>query len=678
MKKTLSILLLMFIVFSSTGQQKKRDRVKRKYRNTETVAQNFPQAFLRGKVRDQDDILLPGAHVTIVDTEMGVHANENGEYFFYGLSSGITRIQVSFVGFITKSVDFQLQTGQNYLNFSLDENIINLDAISVTSQKREQQILDVPITMNAIDASFLEENNISELEQLSEFVPGMQIRMQGTNRPSFVIRGLTSDEISPAAQPRVSVFYNNVPINRASGAAVELFDMQQIEILKGPQGTLFGRGAQIGAIHYISNKPSNDYNGSLTAGIGNFNRKEVNGAINIPVIKNKLMVRAAGIYDYNDGYIKNTFGGNLNGQNTVAGRFSIRFIPTFNNRIDLVLNYQKDDNPGLGFMSMTYPNSEGNTNPFDYKTSLEQGDNLSTKKDIFDATLTMKHFNNENNFWTSTSSYREIGAFSRWDGDGTAATAIDMSEDIDAWQFYQELRYNFSRNNKLNGSFGGSYWLENASQNYWFSTNEQDMFHLIFNTGSLVGSDGQPIPITNIPPYPELGDLGGIPLATNHQEENWSNAKNQALEGFIDFNYQLLQKLSATVGVRVIAERFKLSNRAQMAGKNPSTLGLLTGNYPNLLFAENAGKEMKETSLAFTYRGGLKYAFNEKTNAFVTYSKGRRPKVIQFTSTGEEQVLDAEILNNYELVLKPLSSNKSGLMPAFFITNTRIFKLRHG
>ena len=194
---------------------------------------------------------------------------------------------------------------------------------------------------------------------LSEFVPGLQIRMQGTDRPGFVIRGLTSDEVSPAAQPRISVFYNNVPISRANGAAVELFDMQQVDVLKGPQGTLFGRGAEIGAINYISKKPSSDFNGFVTAGIGNFNQKELNGAINIPVIKNKLLVRVAGIYDYQDGYIRNTFGGSLNGKNTMAGRFSASYLPTASNKIDFVLNYQKDDNPGLGFMSMNYPNTEG-------------------------------------------------------------------------------------------------------------------------------------------------------------------------------------------------------------------------------------------------------------------------------------------------------------------------------
>ncbi len=493
---------------------------------------------------------------------------------------------------------------------------------------------------------------LHELDELSEFVPGLQIRMQGVDRPSFVIRGLTSDEVSPAAQPRISVFYNNVPVSRANGAAMELFDMQQVDVLKGPQGTLFGRGAEIGAINYISKKPTSNFNGYVTAGIGNFNQRELNGAINIPIIKNKLLVRVAGIYDYQDGYIRNTFGGNLNGKNTLAGRFSASYLPTIKNKIDFVLNYQKDDNPGLGFMSMNYPNTESSTNPFGYVASLEQGKNLANQRDIFDATLTVKHFFNENNYLTSISSYRKIASYSRWDGDGTAAAAIDMSEDDGAGQFFQELRYNYSIKNKLNGSIGGSYWSEKASQNYWFSPNEQNMFHLFFNTGFLVTPDGQPNPVTNLPPDPLLGPLAGLPLVTDHQEENNSNATNQALEGFADANYQLTNKLSITAGVRVINEWINLTNSAQMTGGSPSTLGFLSGNYPNLFFKPGNEKEISTTNLAFTYRGGLKYSFNENSNLFANYSKGRRPEVLQFTSAGEEQVLDAEIVNSFDLGFK--------------------------
>jgi len=633
MKQSFAVLLLVLMAFLSSAQEQRK-------------------SILVGEIRDANKNILSGARVVIVGTKYGVNTNEDGEYRFDQLESGKITIRASYVGFETRIIDYALRQGQNELNITFKKADIKLEAVTVTSQKRDQQILDVPITMNVISSRFMEDLNIDEVDELAGFVPGLQVRMQGTDRPSFVIRGLTSDEVSPTAQPRVSVFYNNVPISRITGAAVSLFDMQQVDVLKGPQGTLFGRGAQIGAIHYLSKKPTSDFNGFITAGIGNFSQKELSGAINIPVVKNKLFLRAAGLYDYQDGYIRNTFGGNLNGKNSMAGRFSASFLPGINNKIDLVVNFQKDDNPGLGFMSMNYPNAEGSKNPFDYVASLEQGKNLVTGKEIFDATLSAKHYRNENSYWTSVSSYRKVSANSRWDGDGTAAAAIDMSEEDGARQIFQEIRYNYSLKNKLNGSIGASYWNEKASQNYWFSPNEQNMVHLFLNTGYLVTPDGKPYPMTNLPPDPRLGPLAGMPLSTNHQEENKSNALNQAAEIFADGSYQLTQKLSLTGGLRISNEWFELTSTSQMTGGSPATLGAMSGNFPNLFFKPGAEKKITESSLAFTFRGGLKYVFNENTNIFAGYSKGRRPEVLQFTSAGESQVLDAEKVHSFDLGFK--------------------------
>ncbi len=632
MKFILSVFIFLLFIFPLSAQVQKNS--------------------LHGKILDSDQKALPGASIIIVDTKYGVNSNESGEYLFDQIPTGKLKVQASFVGYKAVSVDFDVQPGQNYLNLVLENNAVSLEGVTVTSQKRAQQILDVPITMSVIDSKMITDNNITELDKLSEFVPGLQIRMQGTDRPSFVIRGINSDEVSPADPPRITVFYNDVPISRQNGAAMELFDMLQVDVLKGPQGTLFGRGSEIGAINYISQKPSKNFDGYITAGIGNFKQKEIDGAINIPIIKDKLLIRAAGIYDYQDGYIKNTFGGNLSGRNTRAGRFSAAYLPTVNDNIDFVLNYQKDNNPGLGYMSMNYPNTEGSTNPYNYVTSLEQGRNLANDREIFDATLKMKHSFNENNYLTSISSIRKISTYTRWDGDGTAAPAIDMSESDGAKQFYQELRYNYSISNNLNGSIGGSYFGEKATQTYWFSSNEQNMFNLFFNTGYLVTPDGQPYPVTNLPFDPQLGSLGGLPLATDHQEEDNNYATNQTLQGFADINYRLTCKLSIIAGLRVINDWIKLTNNAQMTGGSPSTLGLLSGNYPDLFFKPSSNQEIDTKTFVITYRAGLKYELNENSALFANYGIGNRPKVPQFTSTGEKQILDAETVNSYDIGYK--------------------------
>ncbi len=652
MKQILSIILILFVVTSGFGQSKKRGKVKRKYRNTETVSKKLQPVFLRGEIYDSDKNPLPGASVTIDGTRKGVHTNSFGEFLIENLQTGKARIRISYMGYKIKTTDLILRPGENFKKIMLAEENFHIEAVTVNSQKREQQLLDVPAAITAIGATTIEQNNITELGQMSEFVPGLYIREQGANRPSFVIRGLTSDEVSPSAQPRISTYYNNVPINRASLSSVELFDMERIEVLKGPQNSLFGRGAQAGAVHFISKMPGNKTEGYITAGMGNYTQKEFRAAVNVPVIEDMLFIRAAGIYSARDGFIENTFGGTLNGKNTIAGRFSARFIPAYNHKIDLVINYQKDDTPGIAFMSKIFPNTNGVTDVFSGTASLEQGENLSTGKDFFDATLNYKYYIDEHKYWSSISSYRNGKSSARWDGDGTASAAIDMAEHAAAKQFYQEIRLNFSRNSRLNGSMGGSYWREKADQTYWFSPNEQNTFHLFFDPNYLVTPDGQPISVPTLPDIPQLGPIAGMPLPTNHQEENISVATNQSAEIFIDGTYQLAKNIFITGGVRGVYDMYKLSNEAEFTGGDPSTLGMLTGNYPNLFFKPSDIQEIRKNTFSFTGRAGLKFKINDEANVFTNYSRGRRPNVLQFTSTGEKEILDAEILNNYDFGFK--------------------------
>jgi outer membrane receptor protein involved in Fe transport len=499
------------------------------------------------------------------------------------------------------------------------------------------------------------------LGPLSEFVPGLYIREQGANRPSFVIRGLSSDEVSASAQPRVSVYSNNVPINRASGASLELFDIERVEVLKGPQNTLFGRGAQTGAVHFISKTPGNKTEGYVTAGAGNYAQKEFRVAVNVPVIEDKLFVRAAGIYSARDGYVENTFGGDLNGKNTMAGRFSARYLPAWNHKIDLVLNYQKDETPGVAFMSKQFPNINGVTDVFSGTASLEQGENLGTGKDFFDATLNYKYFVSEHTSWSSITSYRNGNSNARWDGDGTASASIDMAETSGAEQFYQEIRGNFSQNSRLIGSLGASYWWEKADQNYWFSPNEQHFASLILIQPPMpVIPNGQPMVFETLPDDPQLGQMAGMPLPTNHQEENRNAATNQSAEVFMDATYQLTRKLFINAGIRGVYDIYKLNSEAEFTGGSESVLELLIssmrgnypGNYPNLFFKPYANQEISKNTFSFTGKAGLQYKFNEYGNVFANYSRGRRPNVLQFTATGQEEIIDAEKLDNFDAGFK--------------------------
>ena len=621
--------------------------------NAKIMNENSGSLSIRGKVSDTEDHFIAGASVFVSGTTLGIHSNERGEYILSGLSSGKITLRASFLGYEAQTMDVDLQSDKE-INFILEKKIISLEAVTVTAQQREQQVLDIPITMSVISRQALESNHIHNMEQLSDFVPGMNVRVQTPHRPNIAIRGLTSDETSPTAQPRVSTYFNNVSVSRASMALTEMFDMERIEVMKGPQGTLFGRGSQIGAINFITQKPGSTLGGYVSAGFGNYAMTEIEGALNIPVIENKLLTRFAGIYSYQDGYVTNTSGGKLNGKNTFGGRFSARYMPTHDLKFDLTVNYQKDDNPGTAFMSKRFPDANGVKDIFKYEASLDEGKKWFNKRDVLGTTLDGRYYINENSYISSLTSYHTNTVDHHYDGDGTPAPAIDMAEYVDANQFSQEFRYNFSLNSRLDGFIGASYWREKVDYRFWFGPDEQYMSYLILQMPQYLinenGSLGYPMP--TLPDMPSLGPLAGMPLPTNHQEENNSGAINQSTDLFMDATFKLLPKLSLTAGIRGMYESFKATRKTEAIGTVPSTLGFLTGAYPNLFLSLTPYAEITDNFLSLTYRANLKYDISNFSNVYLGYAKGHRPKILQFTSAGEKEILNAENVHSFDAGFK--------------------------
>src|SRR5687768_936450 len=168
------------------------------------------------------------------------------------------------------------------------EEIVQLDRLNVTAQKRVQSISDVPVPITAYTGSFLEQAGINDYKSFAPLVPGLFIQEQSPNNPGINMRGITTDSGDPRSETRISIFQDGVSISRSRASVVELFDLERIEVLKGPQGTLFGRGAEIGAISIIQNKARNESSGMLTAGFGDFSDRRLSGHVNAPIIANEI------------------------------------------------------------------------------------------------------------------------------------------------------------------------------------------------------------------------------------------------------------------------------------------------------------------------------------------------------------------------------------------------------
>lgn len=611
---------------------------------------------LKGTITTEQGEPIMGASVFVKGLSIGTTSDIDGTYLLEKIPNNTYFIQVSYVGYNTITKEIVIANPETVHNFVLKESSYMLEGVVVTSQKREQKNKDVPIAITSYGTDFLENQGTFEYDALSEYVPGFQVQIQSVNNPGIVVRGITSDSGDSRVEPRVSIFQDGVSISKSRGSVVELFDIERVEVLKGPQGTLFGRGAQIGAMHIIQNKAKNETSGAVKLGYGNFNQVLATGYYNTPLVDDKLFFRAAAIYNKRDGFIENLSGGDLNGKETVAFRTSFKYLINDDTSLDLIANWQQDTPPGTSFKSGTYAPLEGDTNPNTF-ADLERGEELGLDRTVWGVTAILKHSFNDVWDLTSTSAYREFDSNEAFDADGTAAPALFFNEISIGKQFSQEFRFNFDNDDKFRGFFGANFFYEDGSQSVPWEYDERSVAMLLLNPENLV-VNGMPILLPNIPNDPTIfGAIAGAPLSAFNKETYTNYGENYSGDVFIDASYDISEKLSFTLGLRATLENINAAYKVENA-ETPSFLGYLSGNYPNTLFASTNGEkiEASDSFLSAVGRFAVNYDVNENITLFGTTSRGRRPNVINVTAT-ETNILSDEIVWSYEIGAKSLFLN---------------------
>ncbi len=211
--------------------------------------------------------------------------------------------------------------------------------IIVTAQRREERLSKVPVSVVAFGADVLKTRVINSEQDMGSLVPGLLVKNgQNSNQLSFSMRGQTLDPFS-GTSPAVLTYVNEAPYI-PNNTATSLFDLASIQVLKGPQGTLFGRNATGGAVLYSTPMPGNELKGYLTLRAGERNSFQAQGAIDLPIATDKLAVRLAFDYTKADGYIKNVNTGNtLGDKNSKSGRITVVLTPTETIKNTLLVQY---------------------------------------------------------------------------------------------------------------------------------------------------------------------------------------------------------------------------------------------------------------------------------------------------------------------------------------------------
>jgi iron complex outermembrane recepter protein len=199
-----------------------------------------------------------------------------------------------------------------------------LEEIIVTAQKREQSLQSVGVSVTAFDARSLEQLGFRDTTDIASQVPGLQFNQYGSTVTIYNIRGVSQNDFTDHQEAPVAVYSDDAYVAVTGALAGSLFDLQRVEVLRGPQGTLFGRNATGGLIQYISQKPTDSDDGFLNVTVGNYGTVETEGAISGP-LKDGIDGRLSFATSYHEGYINNTLGHNLDDQNQAAIRGQILF-----------------------------------------------------------------------------------------------------------------------------------------------------------------------------------------------------------------------------------------------------------------------------------------------------------------------------------------------------------------
>ncbi|MBC8034508.1 MAG: TonB-dependent receptor [Chitinophagaceae bacterium] len=218
-----------------------------------------------------------------------------------------------------------------------------LDSVLVTAQKREELVQKIPFSITAISSKQVKEYRLWNSKEITAIVPNLYSADPGDDRNVTGIRGITTTSYNPA----VATYIDGVNQFGLDTYISQLFDVERIEILRGPQGTLYGRNAMGGVINIITKQPSDITTGSIEATLGNYGQQRYTAALRTPLVKGKLFLGVAGIFDKRDGFYENAFNGSsYDDRQSFTGNYYLKYRP--GNKWQLSLNAKHHNNRNKG------------------------------------------------------------------------------------------------------------------------------------------------------------------------------------------------------------------------------------------------------------------------------------------------------------------------------------------
>jgi len=508
------------------------------------------------------------------------------------------------------------------------EQLIQLDDIVITSQRREELLQNVPITINYFDKDFIRTTGLQTLSDIDNFSPALEVDGSSITQPRFKIRGIGTTDFGIGTDPAVGIYQDDVYIGRSGYALLQFTDIERIEVLKGPQGTLFGRNSAAGAIQIITQKPTNETTAWLRGRYGNYDKKLVEAVVNTPVIDQKLLLRVNALYNSRDGFVDNADGGDdFYDEGYQAIRSSLLWAINESTELRYTFDFNHVDQQGpaaIGLNAVLSPNQGDVTKAIandviDNKEKRNlQAHTVNFQHDFPLATL------------TSISSYRQFKTQNREDEDGVGKkyAYLDSENREENQQFSQEIRFN-SHTDHFDWVGGLIYSYEKGAQSLNIST----------YTNSINASFQKSLPFAPVANFPLPDDLVWTEAIEN-------KLISQSMAAFADITWSVTDKLKLTFGVRHTRDkkRFSWQNISNNFFPNIADQIYQSPAYP-IAFKNNwfhSKKSWHNTSP----RAVISYQWNKQLMSFFTYSQGYKSG--GFNSQQIQSSFDPETVENFE------------------------------
>lgn len=480
-----------------------------------------------------------------------------------------------------------------------DSDDFVIDEIVVTAQKRTERLKDVPISVSALGAAQLEQTGVRDLKSIAEYIPNLQISQSNDFRSTVTIRGVGAQSRNIGFDARVGVYLDGVYMGQSPALNQELLDLERVEVLRGPQGTLFGKNTVAGAISLISKKPTDEFSGQASADLGNLNYMELKGMVNVP-LSDKIFTKFSVSKADRDGYIENTFTGNsLMGVDSLAYRAQIRIEAS--EQLDINASFDGLNSETLILVgqpqSDTFAFAPIAASPVDPQVSFDQ--DPDDKRDVYGGHLDINYETDSGFTFKSITGYRSTDAIYHNQTDYSPLDMISIEFADNFKQTTQEFQFISPGGERLT-YMGGLYYYDQTAKT------ARDVF---LGEDLLAGYFG-----TFIPGAP-TAQLDAIRQALQFGEPgvgvttNFGQVDTQSYAAYFNATFEVTDKLKIGVGGRYSVEDKKVN--WTLDGRTsghpvtiPDSLAGLTGLNGELIGSDVTVESMTNLTLLGNAIGG--------------------------------------------------------------------------